>query len=188
MLELAWLLILVVPWTVCPGDHACTDGLSLTCRNGTSARGPWLLEEILRWGTERLFNAHAEQRGGPVRESAGVPRPDAKPEADAAEQATATGTEARADAAADKGSNADVKPEAGGNAKEEQPHPVVNEASAYSDAALDALIRWGTGSSGGDASSGEVPPLSRQRWPETLFASAVACPGLCHLFFAALVA
>lgn len=144
--------------------------LGLPCRNGTSARGPWLLEEILRWGTERLFHPPADQRAGPARDPAGALRPDPKPEADqAAEQATAMGTDGQADAAApataDKGSNAenpaDCKAEAGDGAKEQPPSPVVNEASAYSDAALDALIRWGTGASGGDASSGEILPMSQ---------------------------
>ncbi len=154
---------LSLPWVCLQEIMHVLRNWSLPCRNGTSARGPWLLEEILRWGTERLFNSPAEQpahRAGPSRDAVGAPRPDPKPDSRAAEQAAAMETEGQADAAApaaaDKGSNADnpadCKAEAGG-----EPPPVMNEASAYSDEALDALIRWGTGASGGDASSGEVP-------------------------------
>ncbi len=53
----------------------------------------------------------------------------------------------------DKGSNADSTPEAGQSSKEE-PAPVMNEAAAYTNEALDALIRWGTCAAGEDASSG----------------------------------
>ena len=141
-------------------DLVLSTGIVCCDRNGASARGPWLLEEILRWGTARLFDpppAHAPQELAHAKEAALVeaPKPDPKPEAEQPAAMETDGEAKKADAAAgDKGSNADdTDPEAGQSVKEEAA-PVMNEAAEYSDAALDALICWGTGAASKDASSG----------------------------------
>lgn len=127
---------------------------------GASAKGPWLLEEILRWGTAELFDPAAHHAAAQARD----PAPQQERRAAGADEdakPAAMETDGQAGAAepgiTEKGSNADSsadsKPE--DEAKKGEAPPVVNEASAYTDDALDALIRWGTATADG-ATAGET--------------------------------
>lgn len=127
-------------------------------RNG--ARGPRLLEEILRWGTEQLFDTsnshdhHARDIKAAAQLDGGKQDPP-KREADSESKPTGMevdGTGAAADNAGHSGNAAAPGSSQEGQKHEDEDRP--NEAAAYTDEALDALIRWSTDAGSDEAGAG----------------------------------
>ena len=100
------------------------------CRHSAAAKGPWLLEEILRWGTAHLFDPAA-------RAAAASQHADKIAKADAADR-----DHVRSHTAA-SGKSSGKLPDSASPDEPEAAAP-ANEAAAYSDDALNALIRWST--------------------------------------------